>query len=305
MRIYSIDKKFSEKNASLDDGNILISLTDEEWQSESFHNLPHRKKVAEMASHISGVNVQLFHSCILGTLLILQKGSKNGAPVPLSFYFTDKRFYFIGDQNAIQRLINRANKNSLPEGTTVMDILGIFINLLIDEDNVFFRGLITSLEKIEDAVMKEPKDSSLAKLNSLRKELRSYKSLYGQLCNISLNLQSNPYNMLSPGQCAEYNHLKIRAELVSEHIKDLKDYALQIKDIIEAQINMRQTRAMNILTIVSSIFLPLTLITGWYGMNFTNMPELKWLMSYPAVFIISVIIVAIEIWIFRKKNLFK
>ena len=305
MKIYSIDKRLNEKAGGLADENILVALTDEEWGSEAFHNLPHRKKVIEMASHISGVNVQLFPDCILGTLLILQKGNQNGTPLPLSFYFTDKRFYLIGDQNAIQKLISRANKTALPNGTSTKDILGVFINLLIDEDNIFFRGLVTSLEKIEENVIKEPKDMSLSKLNSLRKELRSYKTLYGQLCNISLNLQSNPYNMLSPEQCAEYNHLGIRAELVSEHIKDLNDYALQIKDIYQSQIEMRQTKAMNILTIVSSIFLPLTLITGWYGMNFMHMSELKWAFSYPAVFIISIIIVAIEIWVFWKKDLFK
>ncbi len=153
--------------------------------------------------------------------------------------------------------------------------------------------------------MKRPNDKLLLKLNAFRKELRTYKTLYGQLSSISLNIQANPYSMLTPEQCDEYRHLGVRATLISEQIKDLADYSMQIKDIYEAQIDLKQTRAMNILTIVSSIFLPLTLITGWYGMNFMNMSELSWTYSYPTVCIISVIIVAIEIWIFWKKGLFK
>ena len=111
--------------------------------------------------------------------------------------------------------------------------------------------------------------------------------------------------MLSAEQCDEYEHLGIKATLISEHIKDLTDYTLQIKDIYQSQIDMKQTKAMNMLTIVSSIFLPLTLITGWYGMNFMHMSELKWAFSYPVVFIISIIIVVTEIAIFWKKGLFK
>ncbi len=305
MKTFSIEKKLTERDYDIFDKNILITLTNEEWLGDDFRNLPHHKRVVEMSSNISGVNVQLFSGCILGTLLILQKGNINGAPRPLSFYFTDDTFYLIGDKNTTLKLIKRINKNLLPDNTTAKDILGIFINSLIEEDNLFFKGLETSLEKIEEAILKAPDDKLLAKLNFFRKELRTYKTLYGQLSNISLNIQSNLHNMLSPEQCADYNHLGVKATLISEHIKDLTDYCLQIKDIYQSQIDMKQTRAMNILTIVSSIFLPLTLITGWYGMNFMHMSELKWAFSYPAVFIASIVIVLIEILVFWKKGLFK
>ncbi len=305
MKVFSIGKKLSEVNCDLSKKNILITLTDEEWSGEEFLNLPHHKKVVELATHLSGVYVQLYHNCVLGTLLILQKGNQNGTPQPLSFYFTKDRFYLIGNQNSTQKIINRVGKKLLPENTTSNDILGIFINSLVDEDNVFFAGLEKSLEKMEESILQNSDDTQLTRLNSFRKTLRTYKSLYGQLSNIALNIQSNPYGMLTEEQCADYKHLSIRSTLISEHIKDLTDYTLQIKDIYESQIDMKQTKAMNMLTIVSSIFLPLTLITGWYGMNFMHMSELKWAFSYPVVFIISIIIVVIEIAIFWKKGLFK
>ncbi len=305
MNIYSIGKKFTEQRQGISGENILITLTDEEWSGDEFRNLPHHKKLVEQAAHTSGVHVQLFPNCILGTLFILQKGNQNGSPCPLSFYFNESRFYFVGNQNAIGKLIHRANKNTLPENSTVKSILGVFINLLIDEDNVFFTGLENSLNKAEQAVLENPEESLMIKLNAFRKELRVYKTLYGQLSALSLTIQSNAYKMLSSEQCAEYSHLGVRATLICEQIKDLTEYTLQIKDIYQSQIDMKQTKAMNMLTIVSSIFLPLTLITGWYGMNFIHMSELKWAFSYPVVIALAVIIVIVEIIIFRKKNLFK
>ena len=61
---------------------------------------------------------------------------------------------------------------------------------------------------------------------------------------------------------------------------------------------------MNLLTVVSAIFLPLTLLVGWYGMNFAHMPELQWQFAYPVVAVISVLIVVMEIIWFHKKGLF-
>ena len=59
---------------------------------------------------------------------------------------------------------------------------------------------------------------------------------------------------------------------------------------------------MKILTIVTTIFLPLTLVAGWYGMNFSNMPELSWKYGYPAVMVISLVIVMICLWTMKKKK---
>ena len=59
---------------------------------------------------------------------------------------------------------------------------------------------------------------------------------------------------------------------------------------------------MKILTIVTTIFLPLSPVAGWYGMNFINMPELTWKYGYPAVIGISVLVVLICLWIMKKKS---
>lgn len=59
---------------------------------------------------------------------------------------------------------------------------------------------------------------------------------------------------------------------------------------------------MTLLTIVTTVFLPLTLIAGWYGMNFRYMPELEWRWGYPVVIAVSIIIVVGSLLFFHKKK---
>lgn len=78
---------------------------------------------------------------------------------------------------------------------------------------------------------------------------------------------------------------------------------MQIREMYQLQIQLKQAAAMRILAVVSVIFLPLTLLVGWYGMNFEFMPELHWLWAYPAICLTAAAIIIGELLYFRKKDL--
>ena len=79
----------------------------------------------------------------------------------------------------------------------------------------------------------------------------------------------------SPGMRRQFSRLGNRVDRLYDHTQMLREYALQIREMQQAQIDLRQNDTMRILTVVSTIFFPLSLIAGWYGMNFTHMPELS------------------------------
>ena len=72
-----------------------------------------------------------------------------------------------------------------------------------------------------------------------------------------------------------------------DQVKSLRDYTVQLREMFSTQLDIKMNRIMTVLTVVTVIFMPLTLIVGWYGMNFVYMPELHWKYSYLVVFIVS------------------
>ena len=82
----------------------------------------------------------------------------------------------------------------------------------------------------------------------------------------------------------------------------LRESCAQLQSLFQAEIDTRQNRIMQILTIVTTIFLPLTLLVGWYGMNFVGMPELTWKYGYTVVVIVSIVTVGISLWVCKKKK---
>ena len=81
----------------------------------------------------------------------------------------------------------------------------------------------------------------------------------------------------------------------------LLEDAQQVKEADQAQIDARQNSNLQYLTVISTIFFPLTLITGWFGMNFQDMPGLE--DGYPWVVILSVVVLVVCIIIFKKKRI--
>ena len=100
------------------------------------------------------------------------------------------------------------------------------------------------------------------------------------------------------------------------YLRDIMDHIMQILDINDNQsdhvsslhdlfmseITYRLTSVMKILTVVTSIFIPLTFITSIYGMNFKHMPELQWKWGYPMVWIVMIILTIFSIIYFKRKK---
>ena len=93
-------------------------------------------------------------------------------------------------------------------------------------------------------------------------------------------------------------------DALREETRMLREYASQISSEYQAQVDIQQNRVMKLLTIVTTIFLPLSLLVGWYGMNFQGMPELSWTYGYPAVIAVSVLLAVGLIVYFKRKHWF-
>ena len=92
-----------------------------------------------------------------------------------------------------------------------------------------------------------------------------------------------------------------RVDRLEAAVAHLRECTTQIREAYQAQIDIEQNQIMKIFTVLTAVFMPLSLIVGWYGMNF-QMPEYRWSFGYPLVILFSIVVCSVTAWIFKRKN---
>ena len=162
-------------------------------------------------------------------------------------------------------------------------------------------GDLRNLEELEDRIValedllfgeSEASKENFRALHHLRKEVWRKKRYYEKMELLTDELM----------QIDEYfNFIDKKFDKLFNYILQTQEYLEQVRQAYEAQIDIEQNSLMKFFTVVTSIFLPLSLIAGWYGMNL-QMPEFGWAYGYPLVIGLSVAIVALMIWLFKRNR---
>ncbi|MEG1750568.1 MAG: CorA family divalent cation transporter, partial [Raoultibacter sp.] len=125
---------------------------------------------------------------------------------------------------------------------------------------------------------------------------------YQQLVDMGIIFDQNENGLLSADDCRLFAMFARRADRLFDRTCTIKEYSLQLYELYQTQINVRQNKTIQWLTVITTIFVPLTLITSWYGMNFDNMPELHRPEAYFVIIAICFVLVCIELVYFKKKK---
>ena len=177
-----------------------------------------------------------------------------------------------------------------------------FLEQIVVNDLSIMERYEDELNQIEDTILSSRGQGNLARVNEIRNDLRRLLVHYEQIIDMTQELEENE-NGFFREENLRYFHLFMNY-MTRRHSSAaaLRDYAMQVRDLYDAQLGVRQNRIMTLLTVVTTIFMPLTLIAGWYGMNFRYMPELEWRFGYPAVIVLSVAIVVYCLILFKRKK---
>lgn len=154
----------------------------------------------------------------------------------------------------------------------------------------------------EEAVMSRDDGHCLEKVVTWRRELLRLRRYYEQLDSIFRELAENENGLLQREQARRFANLGNRTERYLNSVQALRESVAHLREAYQSQLSIRQNDLMKVFTVVTAVFLPLTLLTGWYGMNFANMPELHWRYGYPVMIAMGVVIVAGLVYWFRRKK---
>ena len=140
------------------------------------------------------------------------------------------------------------------------------------------------------------------KLSAWRRELLRIKRYYEQLTLIFDEASANDNSVFSNSAAKRFAILKNRTDRYLQTVQNLRDVIEHLQEEYQAQLSIQQNDLMKLFTVVTVIFLPLTLLTGWYGMNFSGMPELNWEYGYLVIIVVSIVVLVALILFFRRKK---
>ena len=176
------------------------------------------------------------------------------------------------------------------------------LDAVVDRYFPVVEALSSDLEDLESEVTQHPSPDLLARLQRVRRALAAVRRVGWPQREALGELAREPSPFVS-------NEVRVYLRDVEQHVRQIieladssRELAGLVTEIYLTQLSHRTNEVMKVLTLVSSIFIPLTFVVGIYGMNFDVMPELHWRFGYPAVLLATgAIALGLILW-FRRRG---
>ncbi len=253
-------------------------------------------------SDIFLTKAEVNYDSLTGSFAIPDRKNPSGDDLKFAFALDEKGIIFIDDGNTAEQIIlgvQRTKKWKLP---SLERFLYDFLDQIVKDDLRLMENYETELDLMEQSIIDGDENLPSGRLNDIRSDIRYLRIHYEQLMDLAQEFQENENNFFKQENLRYFRLFIDRAARLHDTSMSLRDYTMQLRDLYKAHLDIKQNRIMTVLTVVTTIFMPLTLIVGWYGMNFRYMPELNWEWSYPVVIILSIAIVVLSLLFFKKKK---
>lgn len=276
-------------------------LTSKEWQDtkDSFEmGIDLEPETLEIHNTKAEVN----YDSLTGTFSIPDRKNITEDDFQFAFALDEKGIVFIDDSNTARDIIERVKSTRKWRMPSLERFLYDFLEQIVYGDLTILEKYERELDKIEDEILSENEEANLGRVYDIRNDLRDLKTHYDQLMDLAQELEENENNFFKTENVRYFHLFSNRVSRLYDVVTALRDYSVQLRDLYQSQLDVKQNRIMTVLTVVTTIFMPLTLIAGWYGMNFKYMPELETNMGYPVVIAVSLSIVIVSLIYFKKKK---
>ncbi len=284
-----------------DETQYVAVLTTEEWERDR-DSFDLGIDLDLNLDEIHNTKIEVNIDSLTGTFLIPDRKDLSGEGLRFAFALDEKGIIFIDDSGVAQRIVDKIRKSRKWQLPCLERFFYDFLESIVHNDMRMMERTEDELDDIEMAILEGVEKAPLKHLTEIRGDIRKLRIHYEQLIDLSQELEENENNFFKEENLRYFHLFTNRMARLHDMAASLRDYSMQLGDLYQSQIDLKQNHTMAILTVVTAIFMPLTLIVGWYGMNFRHMPELDWPWGYPLVIIVSVLIVVFCLIFFKKKH---
>lgn len=277
----------------------LVNAEEVKKHKEQFY---HGRELLHSLGSVRYCKAEVFRECVIGTLRIPQKKEERIPQLSFGFYMTGETLCLIEDSGELKHWLEK-QRDRFEDEKSPDQILLKMMELLVENDILYLSHFEKEMEKMEEELLAGRERDFFTVLTRHRQKLSELNAYYAQLVSVGDVVEAHEgLEMVTVREA--WGRFTGRIDRLQNHVHLLQDNVLQLRELYQSMQDAKQNKIMCILTVVTTLFLPLTLLTGWYGMNFSYMPELQWKYSYFVVIAIAVVIVIAEIIYFKKKKFF-
>lgn len=176
------------------------------------------------------------------------------------------------------------------------------IDAIVDYYFVILEAIGDRIEDLEFQLLDNPTHDTLGSIHEMKREMIYLRKQIWPIREIINSLVKSESSLIQ-----EYMHIFFRdvydhTVQIIDTIESYRDILAGMLDIYLSTLSNKMNEVMKVLTIIATIFIPITFIAGIYGMNFKFMPELEWRWGYAMVWVVIVVAVGIMIGFFKKKQ---
>lgn len=272
--------------------------------SEIADLIPHMQ--AEAIPHIRENQIESFEGFETFDLLVFDwydiRSSRTALSEVLIYVDKNNIFFICSDEEGV-RHCKQLVDTLLAESTASSEqILYRFFIRLFRGDMDYLDQFEGKINEMLTALLSDELDNVPQEIMAQRRELLRLKHYYEQIDTIFDEMAINDNRLLSAKTIKSITILGARTDRYLNKVYNLQELVSQIQETYQSQLSIQQNNLMKIFTVVTVVFLPLTLLVGWYGMNFSNMPELHWQYGYPMIIVVSIGIVVVLVCYFKHKK---
>ncbi len=181
-------------------------------------------------------------------------------------------------------------------------LLYSLLDVIVDNYFDVLEKLSDEIEIAEDELISNPSPDTLKVIHKFKRQMLYIHKAVWPLREVIGELERNETSLVKESTSLYIRDLYDHIIQIMETVETLRDILSSMLDMYLSSISNRMNEVMKILTIISTLFIPLTFIVGLYGMNFRYMPELNWRFMYPVVWIVMITIVIFMVAFFKRKK---
>lgn len=239
---------------------------------------------------------------VSGSLALAQRERGEAGP-SISFGLWPKGLLLLDASGLVSQILSDMTDHAIwKHPASPAQVFCRLLEGLADGDGALLREAESSLEALEEDVLGEHLEGMGERMMPLRKQIGRLLLQYGRLSDLGERLAQAGDAYFTKAEALAFQGFGNRAARLEDQAEHLREYAAQIWETYQAAIDIRQNRVMQLLTVVTTIFMPLTLITGWYGMNFPDMLAIHWKYGYGAICLLCAAMALLLLWVCKKKR---